>query len=267
MVQHAIGLNIGSVLARTFGYWTRNLVPFSLMALLLQSPVLLLALLMPLETPTQAYLFGVVIGFGPMVISLLTASVVAYGVFQQIRGRTASMGDCLRIGLSRLFPVIGVGLLVALATLAGLMLLIVPGIIVACIFYVAVPVATVESPGERASLGRSAYLTKGARAAIFGVAVILGLITSVANLIVKALIPEPTKPDSVVAHVNPGASQEQAASYARDLLASLRVESVITTAVGAVLGCLLAIASVVVYYDLRVQKEQVDVEKIVEVFS
>jgi hypothetical protein len=246
MVQHAIALSVGSVLSRSFGYWAKNFVAFTVISLLVQSPVILYALLAPIESKTQAYLYGAVVGFGPVVMSLVAASAVAYGVFQQIRGQPAPLGDCLRIGFRRLFPVLGVALLVGLATMAGLLLLVVPGIIIACICYVAVPVAVVEQPGVTGSISRSAFLTKGARAAIFGITILLGLVTRVTGWIITALVSGLKDPETI---------------------GDLRTQSVAAVAVECVFGTLLAVASVIVYYDLRVQKEQVDVEKIVQVFA
>ncbi len=67
----------------------------------------------------------------------------------------------LVIGLSSLL----VGILVTLAAI----LLLVPGLIVWCVYAVAVPVCVVESLGLRASMTRSSFLTKGNRWRIFGV--------------------------------------------------------------------------------------------------
>ena len=48
-------------------------------------------------------------------LGLVATGAITYGVFQQLRGQRASLRDCLRVGLARLFPVLGVALLVRLA--------------------------------------------------------------------------------------------------------------------------------------------------------
>ena len=53
----------------------------------------------------------------------------------------------------------------------GFVLLVVPGLILACMFFVAVPVAVVERPGVFEALARSGRLTRGHRVPILGVLV------------------------------------------------------------------------------------------------
>ena len=71
---------------------------------------------------------------------------MTYGVFQYLRGKKAAMGNCLSVGLSRMFPVIGVAILSGLMIFGGLILLVIPGLIFMTMVYVAVPTAIVERP-------------------------------------------------------------------------------------------------------------------------
>jgi hypothetical protein len=267
MVQHAIGLNIGSVISRSFSYWGRNILAYSIIAVAIQLPVILFALFAPIQSKGQAWLYGSVVGFGPVALGLVTSSALAYGVFQQIRGQPAPIGDCLTVGFKRLFPVLGVSIVVGLVVLAGLLLFIVPGIILSCIFFVAVPVALVERAGVGEAMRRSARLTSGARAAIFGVSVVMGLITRGIGWIATAPFSKPNPPSRDLIGTSPELYVRQTLEYTQAALSAMRTEAVVSSVVQAVLGALVAIASVIVYYDLRVQKEQIDVEKMVEVFS
>jgi uncharacterized membrane protein len=73
------------------------------------------------------------------------------------------------------FVVIGVAIVAAIAKALAAILLIVPGLIVATMLWVAVPVAVVERPGVMRSLTRSAALTKGSRWQVFGIALLIGI--------------------------------------------------------------------------------------------
>jgi hypothetical protein len=266
MVQHAVGLNIGSVLSRTFSIWAKNLVPFAILALIVHSPVILYCLLAPAETSTQISVFRRVTSFGPGVLSLVTSAAVAYGVFQQLRGRPASLGDCIGVGLRRLLPVLGVALCVGVLVGIGLILFVIPGIIVACILYVSIPVAVVEKAGVGASLSRSARLTKGARLPVFGISLLLGLVLGAVGLAFHFLVPVP-QADPILAITNPQKYQMLDEQLVREHLPELRLQSVIQLVSGAILGLLTSIASVIVYYDLRSQKEQIDIGQIAAVFD
>ena len=81
------------------------------------------------------------------------------------------------------------GVALAVGVCAGLaaILLVIPGIIVWCIYAVAIPVCVVERRGVSASLKRSSFLTRGNRWRIFGaLAVVLTAI--IAIVVVGALL-------------------------------------------------------------------------------
>ena len=82
---------------------------------------------------------------------------------------------------------LGAAALTALAVLGGLILLIIPGIILAFALFVGTPVAVIEGQGPRASLRRSAQLTKGFRPRIFGIQILAGLISSGIGLVIGAV--------------------------------------------------------------------------------
>ena len=160
-------------------------------------------------------------------------------MFQDLRGKPASIGDCMSVGFGRMFPVLGVALLAGLAVLGGTLLLVVPGLIIACMLYVAVPVAVVEKPGVTASLSRSAALTKGARWSIFAIVLVIGVLNNVISRILGGAI------------------------EATDAVAVILI-SVVIALVFNLWG---SVAQAVAYYDLRKAKEGVDIEDLVKVFE
>ena len=115
----------------------------------------------------------------------------------------------------------------------------VPGLILFCMFYVAVPVCVVERPGVFASLSRSAFLTKGYRWKVFGTLIVI-MIASIAVQYVARLI------------------LGSAGLYV--LLFGAQVLNTVVGAFGSVLNG-------VIYYQLRVAKEGVDIETIARVFD
>ncbi len=169
---------IGWVLSRGFAILFRNIVPFGLIALFVillpflytvtVDPWVLLGEDQPAGTDLATSLIEAVLG------SFLAAAVV-YGTAQDLRGQRAGTGACIGRGLAAMFPVLGVafvtGLLIGLATLA----LIVPGLIVATMLWVAIPAAVIEKSGLSA-LPRSSQLTRDYRWKVFALIVLLYVI-------------------------------------------------------------------------------------------
>jgi hypothetical protein len=257
MTQGTARLDVGSVLSRTFSIWIGNFVPFTILALIVMSPVILYSLLGPLGTATQTRIYVSICSWGPGGLGLITSAAVAYGVFQQMRGAPVALQQCLRVGLARLLPVLGVAITVGFLVVIGLVCLVVPGIILACIFAVAVPAAVVEKVGVGDALARSTALTKGSRLGIFLVMLVLGVLGVAAGLVVDFLIPDPATPTTVA----------EAIERLQTMGEGLRLQVVVSVIAQTVLGCLSAVSTVVMYHDLRVQKEHVDLEKIAGVFD
>jgi uncharacterized membrane protein len=164
---------------------------------------------------------------------------VMYGVIEQLRGQHASMGACISMGLKRLLPVLGVGLLMALCILLGLAALIIPGVIMIFMFYVAVPVTVIEHLGPIDALKRSKALTDGFKGALFGLNFLVGLIGAGIGLVV-----------GIIDEAAPGT-----------------VALVIDLGTDVFLGALGAVITAIAYHDLRVIKEGVNVDDLVRVFE
>ncbi|HWF11400.1 MAG TPA: hypothetical protein VG297_23180, partial [Bryobacteraceae bacterium] len=104
-----------------------------------------------------------------MTLALLVVSTFAYLVSQAASvlaisdlylGRPVSLGHALQRARGHLGFLFGVVVLNGLAILGGLILLIIPGIYVACRLLVCVPVALIEERSPRESLSRGWSLTK-----------------------------------------------------------------------------------------------------------
>jgi hypothetical protein len=232
---------VGKVLSETFSTYFSNFIPFLLLSALVSLPLFILAAyISSLEkgSPMAIQLF-----FLSLLLQLLVSQVatggITYGVYQQMRGGSISLVDCLRVGLSRFFPVVGVAIVTFVAIVIGFALCFVPGIIVATMLAVAVPVTVEERPGLINAMRRSAHLTEDFRWHVFGVMFVLGIIQQVLSRIAIAVA---------------------GGNNLSSLLMATSLVGVLTTG-------LVATGAAVMYYRLRSVKESVDVDQISSVFA
>ena len=242
----------GSALGRGFGIWLKNLPSFLILAAIGYAPSIIYAVTRDPQSLIEPTIGGRFLDLALSTIgqSIATAGIL-YGVIQQLRGNHAGIGESLSVGIKRLLPVIGVGIVVGLAVGVGLLLLIVPGIILGCMLYVAVPVAVVEKPGLGGSLKRSQELTSGYKVQIFGLFVVITLLTVAANFVLsKMMVPD----------VNSVTNLD-------DFLAKVKTFLIAAAGLSLVMGSLGAAIQGVVYHDLRVAKEGIQTEDLARVFE
>lgn len=236
---------VGAVFSRTFELLFRDFVKFFLLTAIAWSPFLLFLLLSlgaagggPAGAGRGA-LAGVSVVLWA-VFSVLGQAVIFYGAFQQMLNRSFAIGESLKRGLARFFPIIGLLICLTLGVGLGFVLLIIPGVILWVMWSVAAPVCVVEGEGPLASLSRSARLTKGNRWRIFGVVLVIDIVSQLGQGVVQLGLSE--------------------------------AAGVLVGAIGTFLWMALAqtfssIAVAVIYHDLRVAQEGIDVERIAAVFD
>lgn len=239
---------LGSVIGRGFGVFAKNLVPFTLLSLVVYLPLIFYTVTVVSGEPDLEALsrYGLIGGVGGVILGLIVTAALMYGTFQQLRGTPASIGVCFSRGLARLFPVLGVGILMGLCVAGGFMLLIIPGIIFYCMLWVAVPVAVVEKPGLMASLKRSAELTKGYRWQILGIIIVIAVIQWLAGKVVELVF---------------------LGDVATATWGDVRVYMFATLGVSIAIGTLQAVVNAVGYHDLRLAKDGVDMSELESVFD
>ena len=238
---------VGAAMTKAFGVFRAGFLKFIVLTAIPLAPVLavdILATRMPdgaqgglsaLSTALQ-YLLGA-----------LATGTCLYGAFQIMRGKPFTIGESLSAAGGRLVGLIGAELVSALMTAIGLALLVAPGLMIACALYVALPALMVEKVGPLAALRRSRALTYGHRWAILGVLALFLLMSVIAAGAVVALV---------------AAFIAVEAGDISDLAATL-------LAFGALVAieAFAAVLSAVVYHDLRVAKEGVDIEQLSGVFA
>jgi len=205
---------VGSVLSTSFSIWGKNLAPFLTLTLLLDLPVIVLSSLAPASPSPFAPGRAAPADPGVMLVSaansllsllvnqLVTAAVV-FGVVRELKKQHVSMTECIREGLARLFPALGVAIvsglgillivivailgtlipgmmlfgssriLAALIPFGSLMLGLAIAITLFCGWWVAIPAVVIERTDVFASLSRSWSLTRGRRWAVFGIILIV----------------------------------------------------------------------------------------------
>jgi len=233
-------LGIGSVIGRTFGIFFRNIVSFGIIAVLVYVPLVAFQLV-TVDAAEQGYMKIAEFVLNLLLTSILTAALV-YGTIMDMRqGRRMGVGETVGRGFALAIPVLLVTIVYSFLIGIGMILLIIPGLIVMTILFVCVPAAVVERNGVAASLSRSSALTRGNRWRVFGVIVILSLISIVLQFAVGAAV---------------GAAQ-------LGLVAAV----IVLTVISAFSSILYSIGGAVTYHDLRIIKEGGDIDQIAAVFD
>lgn len=231
---------IGQVLSKAINIYGRHIVIFTLIAGVVWLPVVLAGYFLQSAPANIRPITPLIVVVLALFLQPLSTAIILYGAFQDMRGYGVSLSESIARGLSRFPSLLGLMFVMTLALIVGLMLLIVPGLILVVMWYVAVPACVVERTGPIGSLGRSQELTKGHRWKLFGLyllIVILGVIGErvffgLGNALVGV-------PGSLIAQT---------------------VWQGFAQAFGSVIV-------VVAYHDLRAAKEGIDIERIASVFD
>jgi hypothetical protein len=175
---------------------------------------------------------GLVAGLAGLLMYLVLTGAITRAVAAEVAGQDPSVEQSYRFGFHRLGSVLVVSVLVGLATIAGFILLVIPGIYIGVRLAVSVEALVVEGRRPTESMGRSWALVGGHWWHAFGAVLVAGLITGVVN----AVITTPFGNTSWLV---------QAVAAA--------VATIITLPYGVLVGVLL-------YLDLRARKETLTLE-------
>jgi len=254
----AVQFSIGRVIGDSFGVLARNIVSFGILSLLIGLIGLVAGFLFldteqleaaqndpaALEAAMQNFNWWALAltGLIMIIVNVLTQAAIIYGTFQDLRGQKAGIGDCIARGLGSVVPVIIGSILLSLGIMIGLIFLIVPGIILALMWWVYVPAIVVEGKGIIEAFGRSRELTRGRRWHILGLVIVLLILMIVVSLIVNFLV--------VIISMQGG--------VAADI-----ISYIFNALVTAYISVLVAVG----YYYLRAEKEGVDANEIARIFD
>lgn len=246
----AYQLDVGRVIRQTFSVTLSNLPSFLLVGLIVYSPALLVLLIAAASGEAAPWLFLVATVLQILLGFVLTGA-LTYAVVRELRGQRCTIGEIAVAGSRSLVPVLGVSLLVGIVATIGFVMCIVPGVVISCMNWVAVPVAVIERPGIRTSLDRSHDLTRGTRWAVFAVLLVMQvLILGASSIATIGLVLAGARLGGSLA---PGAVQALTAVTQTFLLLPFQ--------------CLYAASAAVGYHDLRVNREGAATEDLVRVFE
>jgi hypothetical protein len=270
---------VGRVISQSASVLTGNFPTLFLIGVIAYLPIQLSALWFTNLTqrglgargvsPAQVGIAALLFLFVMIVFSLFVQAVILHAAFQNMRNQPANIFESLKVGLRRFFPLLLLGIVMGLlmvlvfaalsmtgaavagisgyttfATIAITILAVVLGIATVAILYtmwfVAVAACVVERRGPFAAMGRSKQLTKGHRWRIFGLILLLFLVSIIASVLIELVLRR---------------------------TGGTILTFLVTVAWTAIWGAYYAISVAVSYHDLRVAKEGVDIEQIVAVFD
>jgi hypothetical protein len=242
-------LGIGEILSTAFDLYRRHWRTLLAIAAVVVVPLTLLQYLLgdwirsrgevtsyqEISTATWAVgAAGLVAGLAGLLMYLVLTGAITRAVAAEVAGQDPSVEQSYRFGFHRLGSVLLVSILVGLATIAGFILFIIPGIWIGVRLAVSVEALVVEGRRGTQAMGRSWELVGGHWWHAFGALVVAGLLTGLVN----AVITTPFNNTSWFV-------QAIAAAIA----------TVVTMPYGVLVGVLL-------YLDLRARKEQLSLERL-----
>ncbi len=257
MVQTLRPLTVGELLDRTFFYYRQHFVMFVGIAALPGLLTLALQVTTIFFKPAEAGVVLTVVlalaaAFVYLVTTMLTHGATVVAVSHILLGRETHIAQAFNTIRPRIGKLIFISFNVALRVLLGALLLIVPGILLALRYSLAIPVAVLEDAGASASLRRSAALTKGHRGRILLVYFLLFVLMMIASMLWPFLTM------LIAAIVSPAVRIGQQVVWVQLML---QLGNYVTT---SLLGPIMTIAMTLVYYDERVRKEAFDLEHMMQ---
>jgi len=248
-------LSVGSLLSTAARATTANIVPFFIIAAICQAPAQATELFVeytwgPLnETVTGAGMVAHVVSF---LVSTLTNALgqaaLVFGTVEFLAGRQADLASSVQKGLACMGSVFVLAILMTLGIVLGMLACLVPGLILACGWFIAVPAAVIERLGPVEAMRRSWDLTEGRRGTIFGYLMLLGLALGGLALVAGIAIGGATLASG-------GAS-----------LTTTVILQVVVFFVGTVWLILQSTAAASFYARVRGTRDQIDVDALAEVF-
>ena len=196
-------LSVGEILDGAFQLYRNHFAAFFTVVAVIAVPAVTFGALVgwavtgtfaPVTTPQAAGLgrfWLVILVSAPVTFGLyiLQNSVLTIAIADAYLGRTVSVAAAFRRAVRLLGSLSGAAVLTGLGVWGGMILLVVPGILLALRWLFTVQAITVEGLGASASLKRSRQLTTGRRLRLAGLVLLITIITVAINFGAAAVIP------------------------------------------------------------------------------
>jgi hypothetical protein len=247
-------LGFGEILDGSFTLYRRHFATLVLTALLPQTPIIAIYLLQALAVPAGPE--GVIVR---MLLTLLAIpfGVAAYGLGRgalvheascAYLGQPVSRGASFAVARKRFWALVGTSLLSGLAVGVGYLFFIVPGILLAIMFFAGAQAVVLEHNSGADALSRSRELASGAWGRVAGIWCVLYLAIYMPMMAFGVggvlLLPR------FVAGISP--EKIQSGVYFAQVAAAI---------VGAVVQPILVLGMTLLYYDRRVRTEALDLQQ------
>ncbi|PYX41683.1 MAG: hypothetical protein DMG81_03095 [Acidobacteria bacterium] len=249
-------LTTGELLDRTFSLYKDNFALFvgivalpRLISLAVQLSSISLRSQTGLSAAFGAALWGLVFALVSLMVAAASQAATVVAVSQLHLGRPTSVSDAYSRVKGRIVRVALLTIVVGLGVGLGFVLLVIPGIILALMWSLAVPVAILEDRGINDSVSRSSELTKGSRWRIF----VIWVMFIVLSIVVAFLIEWPI---GLVAGMLGAKAVNSAGIQVASAIASFISQCLV--------GPLATIGFSLLYYDQRVRKEAFDLHHMME---
>jgi hypothetical protein len=244
-------LSISELLDRTFHLYRNHFLVFLGITAIPQIVVLVLQLAgsaLMFESPILGALFtGLIAGLASFIAVEVSQAATVLAVSEIHLDRPANIGSAFSGAKESLGRVIGISIGVGLAVGVGFLLLVVPGVYLALIWSLAIPVTVLEGGGFGESTSRSKVLTKGSLGRIFVIFFLVVSLTIVVSLIIEL-------PLGMLAAL---LGQHYLGGMTALVHAMQAVGNFLST---CLVGPLATIAITLIYYDERVRKEGFDLQ-------
>ena len=182
-------LDIGEVLGDTFAVIKRKFVLLANLAVLFVAiPAAINIAGVALSSVSPVFGVLALVGQLATAVGLLLAYAAIFQVaMQDLHGQPVATDGLIRAAAGKFWALLGLVLLLGLGVVAGVMLLIVPGVVLAMAWSVAMPALVLEDRGVFSAFGRSLALTRGKRWSIFLLFFIVWLVSFIAELVLIIL--------------------------------------------------------------------------------
>ncbi len=256
--ERTIGELIGQAFSLTFRNFGRLFLIQLLFGIILLALCLPLALIILIVAKNQGS--DVVVGLTtvPFLIAFIllsplpsAASIVA--VSDNFTGQHHGVIDCYKAVFPMILKLLGLGFIVGIIVLLGTLLLIVPGVILLLMYCVATQALICEQLSVGEALRRSSTLTSGHKMRLLGLFLVLIVIGFLVGLVtdgLKAVLPTPQTTEDMAPLII--------------LFISIPV-LLLSTLSSVISGMFQTCATVAVYFDLRVRKDDFQLEQLADI--
>ena len=202
-------LSFGEIFSKTFQvyrrYFAKYFVLFAIVGVIIQvvTTLAMQAFVRPTPLPLNPtpqqfssylsslfealFLFLAVIFLVNVIFSTIAEGGAIKMASDEITKGEVNTGASVRFAVSKLLSIWALSIIVGIIVFLGLIALIVPGIILAIMYSLALPVLLIENKGVTESMGRSRQLVSHRWGKTFGTFLALGIIVLISSLIVSAI--------------------------------------------------------------------------------